>query len=164
MPLSKSARIVVAEVANGFVRATLAFEVYEVYKPASVHEHMKEQTQPCQHRGTSWRRAFRKCGPPCRVFKQRCLHPDVTYVTAHRDAPHSRFPRIVRGIFNFPGPNPENQSARKVALQPPSHDTSRMQGRDPTIFRFTQRANATRRSSTPNATRHRISTCLVACS
>ena len=51
MPLLESTRIVAAEVANGFVLAALTFEVYEVYKPASVYEHMKEQTQPCQHRG-----------------------------------------------------------------------------------------------------------------
>jgi hypothetical protein len=82
----KSARIVAAEVANGFVLAALTLEVYEVYKPAPVYEHMKEQTQPCQHWGTSWSRALKKCGPRCRVFKQCCLHPDVTDITEHGDA------------------------------------------------------------------------------
>ena len=50
-PLLKSARIVAAEVANVFVLAALTFEVYEVYKPASVYQHMKEQTQPSKHWG-----------------------------------------------------------------------------------------------------------------
>ena len=53
MPLLESARIVAAEVTNRFVLAALTFEVFEVYKAASVYEHMKEQTQPCQHRGTA---------------------------------------------------------------------------------------------------------------
>jgi hypothetical protein len=112
----KSARIVAAEVANGFVLAAHTFEVYEVYKPASVYEHMKEQTQPCQHRGTSWSRALKKCGR-CRVFKQCCLHPDVTDITEHGDAPHRRLRRIVRRYLQIPKPNPENQSARKVAMR-----------------------------------------------
>ena len=45
------ARIVAPEEANGFVLAALAFafELYKICKSASVYEHMKEQTQPCQH-------------------------------------------------------------------------------------------------------------------
>jgi hypothetical protein len=50
VPLLESAWIVAAEAANAFVLAAHTFEVYEVSKPASVYEHMKEQTQPC-HRG-----------------------------------------------------------------------------------------------------------------
>jgi hypothetical protein len=42
VPLLRSARIVAAEVANGFVLAAHTFEVYEVSKPASMYEHMKE--------------------------------------------------------------------------------------------------------------------------
>ena len=41
---TRSARIVAAKVANGLVLAALTLEVYKVYKPAPVYEHVKEQT------------------------------------------------------------------------------------------------------------------------
>ena len=105
MPLLKSARIVAAEVANGFVLAVLTFEVYEVYKPASVYEDMKEQTQPC-HWGTSWSRALKNAGPRCLVFKQSCLHPDVTDITEHGDASHRRLRRISATVSSIPQAEP----------------------------------------------------------
>lgn len=120
VPLFKSARIVAAEVANEFVLAGLTFEIYEVYKPASVYEHMKEQTQPCQHWGTSWSGAPNRRGPHCGVFEQCCLHPDVTDITEHGNAPHRRLRRMVRRYLQFLRPNPENQSACAIPPGKPS--------------------------------------------